>query len=144
MRKVVLSTLAAAALAFDALPDSNIAYRRAVYQSSAADFTHVGHLVTDGALSTAPVRQRTSCSEKTGAGSASADGLDGMRKAPMGVRMGAKDRPRSRFLQANSAREESGQRAGEVRHGRARGHEVGRVRAILLDRSRPPLACEGH
>ena len=26
----------------------NIAYRRAVYQSSAYDFTHVGHLVTDG------------------------------------------------------------------------------------------------
>ena len=56
MRKVVLSTLAAAALAFDALPDSNIAYRRAVYQSSAADFTHVGHLVTDGVKSPEPLQ----------------------------------------------------------------------------------------
>ena len=56
MRKVVLSTLAVAALAFDALPDSNIAYRRAVYQSSAADFTHVGHLVTDGVKSAEPLQ----------------------------------------------------------------------------------------
>ncbi len=29
----------------------NLAYRRAVYQSSAADFDHVGHLVTDGLFS---------------------------------------------------------------------------------------------
>lgn len=56
MRKVVLSTLAAAALTFDVLPDSNIAYRRAVYQSSAADFTHVGHLVTDGVKSAEPLQ----------------------------------------------------------------------------------------
>ena len=56
MRKILLSTLAVAALAFDALPDSNIAYRRAVYQSSAADFTHVGHLVTDGVKSAEPLQ----------------------------------------------------------------------------------------
>ena len=33
----------------------NIAFRRSVVQSSAADFTHVGHLVTDGLRSGAPL-----------------------------------------------------------------------------------------
>ena len=54
--KTILASCLAALAAFQACAARNIAFRRAVYQSSAADFTHVGHLVTDGQRSDTPVQ----------------------------------------------------------------------------------------
>ena len=62
---VVCAAIAAAGVGMACAADAprNIAFRRSVAQSSAADFTHVGHLVTDGVRSTAPVRRASVASQ---------------------------------------------------------------------------------
>ena len=44
----------------------NIAFRRAVYQSSATDYTHVGHLATDGKVADEPLYRPVAKSEFPG------------------------------------------------------------------------------
>ena len=64
-RLVTVAAIAAAGVGMACAADAprNIAFRRLVAQSSAADFTHVGHLVTDGVRSTAPVRKASVASQ---------------------------------------------------------------------------------
>ncbi len=55
-RAVVSALSFGMALAAFAAAPRNLAFRRAVYQSSAADYTHVGHLATDGVRADADFR----------------------------------------------------------------------------------------
>ena len=68
---LVLATLAIFSHLSFAAPSApaashNIAFRRAVYQSSATDYTHVGHLATDGKGSDAPLYRPVAKSEFPG------------------------------------------------------------------------------
>lgn len=53
--KTIVSIAALACCGHSFGAGRNIAFRRAVYQSSAADLTHVGHLATDGKVPDGPL-----------------------------------------------------------------------------------------
>ena len=60
----------------------NIAFRRAVYQSSAADYTHVGHLATDGKVTDGPVQRlmvKSEFPDKSPEGEAPRNAIDDKR-----------------------------------------------------------------